>query len=265
MTHKSTIIFVFSLLVAADAGKITFSKINGKIYVETDPFHYAMFGPVKDKDGLRIVAINGNDHYHQTSKCNDVKTSLLGLKDKQQEQYRQVRDAFLEETRECPAISGTPTKGYIWSGTYFSDETPEYSAVRLDDETVVYSSQYFPKNLARVIISRYKVIFIHYDDDVIMKDLACLYINEKILIDGIRKIDVDRKRNSLIYPKGENALKKHLKSHPIDEANFRNEQEYIKTLTDKDYAAIEQVLREGAFKSFDNWVVTVGVGKGIRY
>lgn len=35
------------------------------------------------------------------------------------------------------------------------------------------------------------------------------------------------------------------------------------SLTDKDYAAIEQVLRKGAFKSFDNWVV--GVGKGIRY
>lgn len=229
------------------------------------PSRYAICGPIMDKDGVRIVVVNGQDDHHQTFKCVDEKTSLYSLSFEQRDKYRKVGDIFLKEEREPPAISGTPTDSYTWRGVFLSDEVPEYSALRLDDHTVVYSSQFFPKNLARVIISQYKVIFMHYNDTIIMKDVGCLYRNEKILIDGIQKIDVDGKRNSLIYPKGENALKKHLQSHPLEECDFNTEQKYIETYTKEELIAMERAYKRAPVKSFEDWFITIGIGKDIKY
>lgn len=77
------------------------------------------------------------------------------------------------------------------------------------------------------------VIFVHYDGRVVMKTIHCLFINEKILIDGIQMIDPDRKR-PLFSPAGDRPLKKHLKHNPINVTpygSFESEQHFSKTVT----------------------------------
>lgn len=263
MISIGIILVVLSLHAIADASKLTFSKINGRVYVETDPFNYAMYGQVSDKDGQRIVVVNGDEHSYQTSRCEDEKESLSGIKSQQLDDYRKLRDIYLKEERESPAISGVPTQSYIWSTLFFYDESMEYSTIRLDDNTVVYSSRYFPNNLARVIITGKLVIFIHYDETITMKRIECLFINEEILINGIQTIDVDGKRkHSLIKPKGENALKKYIKNHPIDQDAFQTEQIYIKTYTKQELAELDKAVRSQAFNSFNGyWGPTIGWNK----
>lgn len=229
--------------------------IGRMLYVETDPFHYAMYGPVKDPNGeVRIVAINNPAYYQQTFRCLDVRTSFPGRLRDDEDELRKVRDVFLAESRECPAASGKPTDSFIWSGTFFSDEARKYSAVRLNDNTVVYSSQYFPTGLARVIISDHIMIFIHYDDTITMKYEKCLCRDEKILINGIKKIDVDGKKISPFYPKEDKALKNHLKSHPIDETEFKLQQLFIKTLSEEKWSAgMKDYVSASVFNSFSGW------------
>lgn len=101
--------------------------------------------------------------------------------------YRDVRAKFLSEKRgpeESP-------ESFIWSTTFSEDGKREFSAYRLGGSTVVYSSEYFPKGLARVIINIRLVMFVHYDGRVVIKNTDCLDTNEKILVDGIKKIDPD--------------------------------------------------------------------------
>lgn len=47
-----TILVALLLQATVNATEVTFVKMDGKIYVETDSSHYAMFGHVKDDYGV---------------------------------------------------------------------------------------------------------------------------------------------------------------------------------------------------------------------
>lgn len=100
------------------------------------------------------------------------------------------------------------------------------------------------------------IIFVHYDGIVTSKFMKCLYPNEKILIDGIRKINVDGGR-SLLSPSEDNGLKKHLYSHPISESDFTGDQLYIRPLTKGERGKLEEAadmmraIRGGGVRAFD--------------
>lgn len=223
MAFIIAILTAVSLYAMADATQLTFSKIEGKIYVETDPKHFAMFGQVKDKDGIRVISIDEEAQHHLTAKC-EIGFKYIGKIDGDtQYKYSQIIENYLKETRR-PDESPT---SYIWTDT-FSNEQREFSVVRLDPETLVYSSRYFPSKLGRVIISGSAVVFVHYDNSIALKTIGCLGPNERILVLGLKKINPATKK-SVLSPTGDKILKRHLKHDPIDEAKFYMEQKFARS------------------------------------
>lgn len=203
------------------ATELFFSKIGERIYVETDPKHFAMYDKVANN--LRIVSVDERGQYSLEADCGVGWTDIDKI---DRALYDQVRETCLAEKRgpqESP-------QSYTWSDTLSSDRK-DHSLVKLEDNTRVYSSQYFPAELAWVIISGQIVTFVHFDGTVRMKTMSCLHLNEKILIEGIKKMDSDR-RKPLFASTGEEALRKHLKHNPIDASphgTFQSEQKYVKT------------------------------------
>lgn len=115
MIFRLTVSIALSLLAIADAGKITFSKAGKNIFVETDPSHFVLYGPVSDRFGPRSVAVNRDDLYYQTSTCSVDKRSLSSIDSELQDKYAKLREKFLGVRVECPATSGRATNSYIWS------------------------------------------------------------------------------------------------------------------------------------------------------
>lgn len=107
----------------------------------------------------------------------------------------------------------------------------------------MYTSNYFPDGLAKVIIAGNVVIFVHHSGHIAMKTGNCLADNERILITGIKKIDLGGKKSTWFKSKGEDALKSYLKSHPINVSQFNTEQVYEKVYTDRELSHMDNVLR----------------------
>lgn len=212
--------------------KVTFVKLNGNIYVETDTDHYAFHGEKEVEGGVQIIAVAGNSRFQLlTSNCEDE--WKLFSKEPKLKDYREFRDKYLEVNQECPAKTGIDSNTYSWSETFSSDQE-EYSIVKLDPRTIVYSSSYFPKELAKVIISGDVIVFVHYNGLVSLKTTKCLYLNEQILYEAIKKIDTSEKKKSIFSASGEKAMGKYLNSHKINELNFNSEQRYCETYTAMD-------------------------------
>lgn len=188
MAMMLSILIAFSLHALAYATQITFTKIGSKIYAETDPEHFALFGPITVEDP--IVSADRDGHYVLNLDCHVDKLSIKDIDEATLELYKDIRVHFMAEKRGPDKSS----RSFTWSDNFSDNEKKKFSAVRLGQNTVVYTSEYFPKGLARVIIYEELVIFVHYDGRVVMKTIHCLFINEKILIDGIQMIDPDRKR-----------------------------------------------------------------------
>lgn len=243
----TTLVIVQSLLAIANADTVTFSKIFDHIYVATDSAHFALYGPIKDKDGIRAVAVNGQTRYYQTPKCETDWNSL----DEVKMDYNLNKEQFSKIQNKCPAITNKPTNSYTWSDT-LSNASQEYSAVKIDDDTLVYSSAYFPSKLAKVIFSGDLVFFVHYNGFIALKLKGCLYINERILINGIDKM-VKSANGLSLFSSPDKVFKKYLKSKRFDENKFKSEQEYCKTYTKKDFEAIEDKIRGSAFVWSEGW------------
>lgn len=217
------LLILFFLPLCARAGEVTvltFSKYAGKIYAATDPKQFALYGQLTDK----ILSVNEEGRFYLTPECESSRTKLEDIPEISWHVYDHFRKHFLKEQRG-PEQS---PKSYTWSDA-FEHGQRQFSVIRLDPDTVVYSSRLFPKILARVIISGQVVTFVHFDGTVRMKTLNCLLPNEKILIEGVQKIQPDTKR-SFFAPAGDKVLQKHLKQDPIDETLFNQEQSFSKTV-----------------------------------
>lgn len=243
MALMSLILVVLTFHALADATQFTFTKIGGRIYAETDPEHYAMFGQVKKNNAIQIVSANKEGHYRLKPDCDRDWLSIEKIDEATLKAYKRLRDNYLAEKRgprESP-------ESYTWTDSFSSDDKREFSAVRLDPNTVVYSSEYFPEGLARVLISGNLVTFVHYDGRVVIKNMQCLYINERILIDGIEKIDPDWKK-TIFSSTGDKPLKKHLKRNPIDVTpygSFKLEQRFSKTDTVEEVRSLGRIIAAG--------------------
>lgn len=222
-----TPLIVFVLCAIVDADQLTFVKMNRNIYVETDPKHYALFGQVMDKDGPRVIMVNGDDHYSLRSRCGKEWQDLEEVGDARLSNYVAIREASLKVSSPSPALSNIPSQEFSWSDTLTTTDKKKSPITRLDDDTLVYSSKYFPGWLARVIISGDVVIFVHYDGDILMRTKNCLYPSEKILVRGLEEINVEgEKRSSCLFPlRKVQSLKKYLADHPINEQEFYFEQD----------------------------------------
>lgn len=250
MAEATLILVVLPLITIADASQLMFGKIEGKIYAETDSDHFAMFGQVTDRDGIRVIAVDHQGQFHLTSKCESGWKDTKKLDKSVLQSYAQIRDVYMQEKRD-PSES---PRSYTWSDTLSSDQKG-FAAVRLDPDTIAYSSQYFPEGLARVIISGNVVTFVHYDGKVRIKTTKCLYLNERILVEGIRKLDPDWKK-SLFSSKGDKVLKKHLKYQGFDTSpygSFDSEQDFSKTRTPQELAAMQNAVLGGGMRAFDGW------------
>lgn len=241
-----TILILISFQNIAYTIQVKFTKHGGKMFVETDSKHYAMYGQVTDMFGVRVVVVSDNNHYFQTSNCEKKWQDLDSINQEHLKGYKKIREEYSKFKDESPSISGIPTDSYTWSNT-FSKEEREYSEERLDDNTLVFSSKYFPGNLAKLISSGNIVIFVYYDGRVVLKTLDCLYLNEKILIRGINRSLINRSKLSLFSSTGDNALRKYLEKSGINEEKFELEQKFIKTYTSKELAAMQRaVMSEGS-------------------
>lgn len=109
------------------------------------------------------------------------------------------------------------SEDYFWSDSFTEGvDVGEQPVVRkIDDNTLVYASEYFPSFLARVIISENVVIYVQYNGVVTIKTMNCLYLNEFLT-------DFDES-TSLLSSKVDKVLKKHLESN-----NFELELDYFK-------------------------------------
>lgn len=233
------ILIALSLNAIVSADEVTFVKSKGRIYVQTDKRHYALFGQVKDNDGIRIIVVNGKIRYYLTSGC---KTGMHDLSSQDVNEYFEAGYEYMKVDQKSPMLSNIPTDKYSWSDT-ISDERKEFSIVKLDEETLVFTSKYFPNGLAKVIMSGDVVIFVYPDGQLVMKTMPCLYKNEKRLIDGIKKIDTSGKKYNIFSSNTDKALKIYLKFYPINVDDFSEEQRYNKILTEKEMADIDRAVR----------------------
>lgn len=224
-----------ALITLVGATKVTFTKLGDRVYAETDPQHYAMYGDYRNSQGIVIIAMNGKDHHKFYSKCDYKWTPLDELDKEVLEDIGKRRERYLEEKGESPSISNTKTDSYTWSDEFSKDDR-KFSVVKLDDNTKVYSSRYFPKELARVIISGDVVISIRYDGHVGMKTKKCLAANERTVYKAIKSI-----RSNIALMK-DTPLRVHLATHKINESDLYDEQDYIKIYTDEDYRQMQQNL-----------------------
>lgn len=187
MVIKLTILVVLSLNAIVNATRVTFTKMGDKIYVETDPQHYAIFGQYQDEHGNMIVAVNDEHQYKLGTTCEKKWQNIKDLNGEELDNYKEIREKFLAEKRKSPILSKTSTDSYTWSDT-FSTEDRNFSVMRLDGSTVVYSSRYFPSKLARIIISGEIIISIRFDRSVVMKSMHCSTEKEKLLYETIKRV-----------------------------------------------------------------------------
>lgn len=220
------ILISLSLNAIVDANKITFAKVNGRIYIETDEQHYAMFGQVTDNDGVRVVVVNGDTQYQQNSKCLAERTELKEVDPEHLKSYAEIRVNYLRDSRKKINIFGNGTGNRRWSANISTDKS-HYLASMIDHNIVAYASPYFPSKLARVIMDADVVMFVHKNGYIAMKTINCLLPNEKILVKGIKKINTGDHLIPRMAPVGDGTLDKYLRKHPIDESKFYTEQEYI--------------------------------------
>lgn len=193
-----------------------FSRFEGNIYVETDAQHYAMFGPITEKDGIRVVAVNDDDHYTLTSRC---AKEWLDLKEISKEKLKVYNDIRIKSAGQSTHITNSPNENYSWLSTY-TNGSKKSSILQLDDDTSVYTSKSFPSRLAMVIMSENVVIFIHFDGFVSMRTMNCLYPNEKLLVRELKKIN-SRKRMYCCFSR---SSEKHSATYPFNEPEFYFEQ-----------------------------------------
>lgn len=250
MRFTTLILATLSLVALTDATRITFSVIGGRIYAETDQDHFAIFGQTKDKDGARIVSVDEDGQYLLKGNCDSDWTRLENVDAATKFGYNGIRTNHLAETR----IPKESPCSYVWSDSFSSDQR-DFSVVRLEPQTIVYSSQFFPSKLAKVVISGNVVVFVHYDGTVRMKYKHCLYLNEKILIEGLQKINPEAKK-SFFSKTGERVLRDHLRYHPIDATpygSFDTEQMFLKTYTTAELEALKRLIQNGAFAPPEDW------------
>lgn len=243
-----TVFVLLSICAAslANAGQLIFSKVGGKIYVETGPKHYAMFGQFRDENGVRIIAVNEGSLYSLTSKCVKSWSPIEEVQRRYLRRYREIRKAFLGVNQWSPEASSLATESYRYSTTLSSDQE-EYSSIKLDDNTLILSSKYFPSELARVIISGKVIIFVHHDGRVTMKTIDCLYLNEQKLFVGINKliniIDDDNKLSLNKTNDDDKTIKEYFEANPINESEFSLEQMYSKTYTNEELLAMNYGIK----------------------
>lgn len=249
------LVILISCHAIVDAVKLTFTMLGGRIYIETDPEHFAMYGQVKIKNEVTIVAVNENEHTYLTSTCQVEQVKLSRVRKSDLQDYAKIRDVSLAIKNESPAISNTENPDYTWSQTFSKDEK-DFFVTRLDKNTVVYSSEYFPWYIARVIISGEVIIFVHNDGTVIMKTKNCLYPDEKNLIKGIKKINTSNGISACFSSRDDKALERHLRAHPIDRNQLSREQRYKRPLTEAELReraernrSIERALRGGGLSN----------------
>lgn len=243
MTYFLTVLLVaLSLHTLVSALEVTFVKqASDRIYVETDPQHYAFYGEYQKKNKPTIVAVIGEHRIRLSAFCEVQCDYLERVEEKVIENYGRIRERYLKEENLSDAISKTPSAGYKWSAT-FSEDTKKFSVTRLDESTVAYSSKYFPNKLATVIVSGKVVIFIHYDGRVTMKTKECLFANENKLFEGILKIKVDGK-SSALWLKKDNPMRIFLMANQLIEEDFDTEQYYFRPMHDKEYNQLLLVAR----------------------
>lgn len=255
----ATIFVLLSICASlADAGQLAFSKIDGKIYVETDQKHYAMFGQFRDGNGVKIIAVNEFSHYSLTSRCVKLWSPIEEVQRRYLEKYSEIRKAFLGLNQwKSSKVSSLATQPYRWSTT-FSRNLREYSSIRLDEDTLILSSKYFPPELAKVIICGNVIIFVHYEGLVTMKTIACLYLNEQKLLAGIDKLGVIDYGNKLSpsslshKTSDENeAMKEYLEINPINDSEFSLEQMYSRTYTNEQLLAMNYGIKRKLGKELD--------------
>lgn len=222
------VILFGSIQSLAQAKKLTFTKIGDKYHIETDTKHYALYAKVSSSP-TRTVVIDGNMITLLRSNCEGETVLPSEIKGATRDDYDDIRGYFLKVKAEDPIKSKKATQKYSWSGDFHKDDE-EFSLRKLDHDTVVYSSQLFPSKLARVIISENLIFFVHYDGYVMIKEENCLMENERSLIEGIKKIKIDQGKGitSCFHPTNDQALKKYLKTHPIDGGMFEREQVYVR-------------------------------------
>lgn len=229
MALLQSILILISLNAIVEANKVTFTKVYERIYVETDAQHYAMWGQVRDGDGVRIVAVNGVTRYQQSMRCATDQQRLTEVDKEILEAYGKVRTNFLKVVKS----RFNELRGRISWSADISDDQNEYSATKVGRDIYAYSSKYFPSKISKVIIDSDVVIFVHRDGFVAMKTIDCLFKNEKILVKGISKINRGDNLIPRMTPVGDETLEKYLKRHPINESELYKEQEYIKTKEEK--------------------------------
>lgn len=220
------ILIVLSLNAIVDANKVTFAKVGGRFYVETDSQHYAMFGQVTDNDGPTIVAVNGDTYCKQNSKCKIERTELKEVDQEHLKSYAEIKERYLQDARNSMGASEDSDGNKFWSND-ISNKPLDYWAVKIDNDIVAYSSPWLPSKLARVILAGSVVIFVHHDGQITMKTTNCLLPMEKKLFKGIKKINIGDGLMSRFTPVGDEALHKYLKRRFIDESQLYIEQEYI--------------------------------------
>lgn len=93
---------------------MTYTNIGDTIYVEADPRHYAMYGQVKDKDGIRIVTVNRETHHYLISKCFIKKEELDAVDKDYLRDYVRVREVNIDVNQVSLAISNIPARDYTW-------------------------------------------------------------------------------------------------------------------------------------------------------
>lgn len=221
------IVALFSIQTLACAKKFTFTKKSDKFYIETDDQHYAIYAKVPSST-IRTVVINKDMITLLRSNCQGETVALSELKGVSKEAFDDLRSNFLKVTAADPITLKTLSDEYTWSGAFQNQGSDGFSLRKLDSDTIVYSSDRFPTRLARVIISRNLIFFVHYDG-VLTKEENCLMENERGLIEGVRRIKTEQSKGvtSLFHSSKDNGLKKYLQAHPISNQMFGwFEQEY---------------------------------------
>lgn len=233
MSILLSVLVTLPLLTLVDATLVTFSKRGEQIYVGTDSKHYAMYGQLMGGDGVTIIAIDDNDRNELTSKCDFKRTKLNELDKETRKSYKELRSVLIQDPAKTLVRSFSALFcSFIWQRAFLADSDKLYEQQvfeRIGTETTVYSSNYFPDWLARVIISGQVISFVHYSGTVVMKTLNCLYRFERIFIEGIKQIDTSGKKRLFFRSSLDKVLKQHLHRNSFDEGQFKLEQEYIGT------------------------------------
>lgn len=242
----SILLVALSLNAIANAdNQITFTKVDGNIYVETSSNQYALYErPRHEQGGSNIVVVNKGEHYLVSPNCESKWSDLSKIESSRLQQYKDMREYYLIGASKTASTS----KIYTWKGTFSNESEPRYYAKKLGKKTIALSSKHFPRGLSKVIISGKVIIFIQEDGTITMKTYKCLAKNEKILVKGIKNILKYDDRGSWSIPKKDQPLKVHLQHNPIDKIDFFKELMYMRTYSGKESAAINQIFETDSLR-----------------